>query len=114
MLPLFEIDCGDMCYDSHFLFDDRQSGEILSRITQDTNIVKALITQHLITFVTGLITIIGSIIFLLLIDWKMTVIMLISIPLSILFILPLGQKCTRLQMLRRMKWRIFLLTLVEC
>ncbi|UNT55995.1 MULTISPECIES: ABC transporter ATP-binding protein [Lysinibacillus] len=73
-------------------FDDRQSGEILSRITQDTNIVKALITQHLITFVTGIITIIGSIIFLLLIDWKMTVIMLISIPLSILFILPLGQK----------------------
>ncbi|MGE7949109.1 ABC transporter ATP-binding protein [Lysinibacillus sp. NPDC093688] len=73
-------------------FDEHQSGETMSRITQDTNIVKALITQHLITFVTGVISIIGSIIFLLLIDWKMTVIMLISVPLSILFILPLGQK----------------------
>ena len=73
-------------------FDEHQSGETMSRITQDTNIVKALITQHLITFVTGVISIIGSIIFLLLIDWKMTVIMLISVPLSMLFILPLGQK----------------------
>lgn len=73
-------------------FDAHQSGETMSRITQDTNIVKTLITQHLITFITGIISIIGSIIFLLFIDWKMTVIMLISVPLSILIILPLGQK----------------------
>ncbi|WP_332647671.1 ABC transporter ATP-binding protein [Lysinibacillus sp. 54212] len=73
-------------------FDEHQSGETMSRITQDTNIVKTLITQHLITFMTGIISIIGSIIFLLLIDWKMTVIMLISVPLSIVLILPLGQK----------------------
>lgn len=73
-------------------FDEQQSGETLSRITQDTNIIKTLITQHLITFLTGIISIIGSIIFLLLIDWKMTVIMLVSVPLSILVILPLGQK----------------------
>ncbi|MEO4053819.1 ABC transporter ATP-binding protein [Solibacillus sp. CAU 1738] len=73
-------------------FDAQQSGETMSRITQDTNIVKTLITQHLITFFTGIISIIGSIIFLLLIDWKMTVIMLISVPLSILIILPLGQR----------------------
>lgn len=73
-------------------FDEHQSGETMSRITQDTNIVKTLITQHLITFLTGILSIIGSVIFLLIIDWKMTVIMLISIPLAILFILPLGQK----------------------
>jgi len=77
-------------------FDEHQSGETMSRITQDTNIVKTLITQHLITFFTGIISIIGSIIFLLLIDWKMTVIMLISVPLSILLILPLGQKINKI------------------
>ncbi|MGN7399250.1 ABC transporter ATP-binding protein [Cytobacillus praedii] len=73
-------------------FDQHQSGETMSRVTQDTNIIKNLITQHLITFLTGLISIIGSIIILLLIDWKMTLIMIISVPISIAIIMPLGQK----------------------
>ncbi|WP_102273526.1 ABC transporter ATP-binding protein [Cytobacillus massiliigabonensis] len=73
-------------------FDQHQSGETMSRVTQDTNIVKNLITQHLITFLTGLISIIGSIIILLLIDWKMTLIMIISVPISVIIIMPLGQK----------------------
>lgn len=73
-------------------FDHHQSGETMSRVTQDTNIVKNLITQHLITFLTGIISIIGSIIFLLMIDWKMTLIMIISVPISVLLIFPLGQK----------------------
>ncbi|MEH7390143.1 ABC transporter ATP-binding protein [Bacillus sp. JJ1474] len=73
-------------------FDKHQSGDTMSRVTQDTNIVKNLITQHLITFLTGLISIIGAIAILLMIDWKMTLIMIISVPLSIGLIMPLGQK----------------------
>ncbi len=79
-------------------FDQHESGETMSRITQDTNIVKALITQHLVTFITGLISIIGAIIILLVIDWKMTLIMLISVPISVLIILPLGQKIYKISL----------------
>ncbi|WP_394185435.1 ABC transporter ATP-binding protein [Metabacillus halosaccharovorans] len=73
-------------------FDQHESGDSMSRITQDTNTIKTLITQHLITFISGLITIIGSIVILLIIDWKMTLIMLIAVPISITIIMPLGQK----------------------
>ncbi|UGB30936.1 ABC transporter ATP-binding protein [Metabacillus sp. B2-18] len=73
-------------------FDQHESGDTMSRITQDTNTIKTLITQHLITFITGLITIIGSIVILIIIDWKMTLIMLIAVPVSIAIIMPLGQK----------------------
>lgn len=73
-------------------FDQQESGDTMSRITQDTNTIKTLITQHLITFISGLITIIGSVIILLIIDWKMTLIMLIAVPISIAIIMPLGQK----------------------
>ncbi|MBS4189999.1 ABC transporter ATP-binding protein [Bacillus sp. FJAT-49705] len=73
-------------------FDKHQSGETMSRVTQDTNIVKTLITQHMITFLTGLISIIGAVAILLMIDWKMTLIMIISVPISIGLIMPLGQK----------------------
>ena len=73
-------------------FDEHESGETMSRITQDTNVVKELITQHLITFVTGLLSIIGSVVILFVIDWKMTLLMLIAVPLTVLTMLPLGSK----------------------
>ncbi|WP_407933937.1 ABC transporter ATP-binding protein [Aquibacillus rhizosphaerae] len=73
-------------------FDQHESGDTMSRITQDTNTIKTLITQHLITFIAGVITIIGSVVILLVIDWKMTLIMLIAVPVSIAIIMPLGQK----------------------
>lgn len=73
-------------------FDEHESGETMSRITQDTNVVKELITQHLISFVTGLLSIVGSVIILFVIDWKMTLLMLIAVPLTVLTMLPLGSK----------------------
>lgn len=80
-------------------FDQHESGDTMSRITQDTNTIKTLITQHLITFISGLITIIGSIVILLIIDWKMTLIMLIAVPISIAIIMPLGQKMYKISKL---------------
>ncbi|MFO1442306.1 ABC transporter ATP-binding protein [Bacillus sp. Bva_UNVM-123] len=79
-------------------FDKNQSGETMSRVTQDTNIVKNLITQHLITFITGLISIFGAVVILLLIDWKMTLIMIIAIPISVGLIMPLGQKMYKISL----------------
>lgn len=73
-------------------FDEHESGETMSRISQDTTTVKTMITQHLITFFTGIISIIGAVTILLIIDWRMTLIMITSVPLAILVIMPLGQK----------------------
>ncbi|RWZ59008.1 ABC transporter ATP-binding protein [Halobacillus fulvus] len=72
-------------------FDEHESGETMSRITQDTNTVKQLITNHLVSFLTGIISILGAVIILLTIDWRMTVIMLIAVPVSLLVIRPLGR-----------------------
>ncbi|MER2006985.1 MAG: ABC transporter ATP-binding protein [Psychrobacillus sp.] len=71
-------------------YDRHESGETMSRITQDTSTLKSLITDHLVNFVSGIITIIGSVIILFFIDWKMTLIMLISVPLSMAIMMPLG------------------------
>ena len=72
-------------------FDEHESGETMSRITQDTNTVKALITNHLVSFLTGIISIIGAVIILLTIDWRMTVIMLVAVPVAFLVVIPLGR-----------------------
>ena len=73
-------------------FDRNETGDTMSRITQDTSIVKELVTDQLVSFVTGLFSIIGAVGILLWIDWKMTVLMLVSVPLAIVAMLPLGAK----------------------
>ncbi|KIL73658.1 ABC transporter ATP-binding protein [Bacillus badius] len=77
-------------------FDQHESGETMSRLTQDTNTVKTLIVQHLVSFVTGIISIAGAVVILLFIDWKMTIVMLLAAPVSILIIMPLGRKMYRI------------------
>lgn len=79
-------------------FDRHQSGEIMSRITQDTSTVKDLVTQHFVTFISGLISVIGAIIVLLWLDWKMTLIMFLSVPLAIFVIMPLGNKMYKISL----------------
>ncbi|MFJ7854691.1 ABC transporter ATP-binding protein [Peribacillus frigoritolerans] len=73
-------------------FDDHASGETVSRMTNDTTVVKGLISEHLSNFVTGIISIVGSMIVLFVLDWKMTLLMFTAIPLSVLILMPLGKK----------------------
>lgn len=73
-------------------FDNNSTGEMISRMTNDTSIIMGLITNHITTLVTGLISIIGSIIVLFFLDWKMTIIMLGTITISLLTFIPLGKK----------------------
>lgn len=73
-------------------FDNHESGETMSRVSQDTNTVKTLITQHFVTFVSGVISIIGAVIILFIIDWKITLFMILAVPISAAILMPLGQK----------------------
>ncbi|MBE9908976.1 ABC transporter ATP-binding protein [Enterococcus casseliflavus] len=73
-------------------FDRSNSGEVMSRITNDTTVLKNFLVDHLIPFFTGLITIIGSYIILFVINWRIAVLFLCVLPLAFLIISPLGKK----------------------
>lgn len=73
-------------------YDAHRSGEMISRMTNDTAIVKDLITDHLTSFFTGIISMVGAVTILLFIDWKMTLIMLIAAPLTLAILFPLGRR----------------------
>ncbi|WP_318614897.1 ABC transporter ATP-binding protein [Sporosarcina sp. YIM B06819] len=77
-------------------FDKESSGETVSRVVNDTGIVKELITQHFPQFITGIISIIGAVIILLVMDWKMTLIMLISVPITVAIMVPLGTRMAKI------------------
>lgn len=76
-------------------FDEEESGELMSRILQDTGVIKSLITDHLITFFTSILTIVGAIAILIYIDWKMTLILLISVPVTLAIMFPIGRMMSK-------------------
>ncbi len=73
-------------------YDENQTGETVSRMTNDTAVVKGLISDHLANFLSGTISIIGSIVVLLLLDWKMALLMFIALPLAAVILMTLGRK----------------------
>jgi len=73
-------------------FDRSSSGETMSRVTNDTNVIKDFITGHVISFLSGIVSIIGGVVLLMTIDWKMTLFMLLSVPAALLILWPLGAK----------------------
>lgn len=76
-------------------YDETETGETMSRITQDTSVLKNLVTDHLVSFITGMVSVVGAVGILFYLDWKMTLIMLLIVPLTMLIILPLGRMMHR-------------------
>jgi len=77
-------------------YDNHQTGDTISRMTNDTGVVKSLISEHLSNFFTGVIAIIGSLATLFYLDWQMTLVILIAVPISFAILLPLGRQMYRI------------------
>ncbi|MEC0599163.1 multidrug resistance ABC transporter ATP-binding protein/permease BmrA [Bacillus spizizenii] len=73
-------------------FDTNASGETVSRVTNDTMVVKELITTHISGFITGIISVIGSLTILFIMNWKLTLLVLVVVPLAALILIPIGRK----------------------
>lgn len=79
-------------------FDNNRTGESVSRMTNDTGVIKTLISEHVAGFFSGIISVIGSIAVLLYLNWKMTLIMFIVIPLAALVLYPLGRRMYKISL----------------
>ncbi|SDY21420.1 ATP-binding cassette, subfamily B, AbcA/BmrA [Evansella caseinilytica] len=77
-------------------FDKNKSGETASRVVNDTGIVKDLISQHFPQFIGGIISIIGAVIILFIMDWKMTLLMFIAVPITVIVMVPLGARMSKI------------------
>ncbi|OHX48569.1 multidrug ABC transporter permease [Planococcus salinarum] len=77
-------------------FDQHPSGETVSRVVSDTGVVRNLITDHFPNFITGIVSIVGAVTILLILDWKMTLIMLLAVPVTVLIMFPLGRRMAKI------------------
>lgn len=63
-------------------FDTTTHGEVLSRITNDVDTVNQTLSQSLTQIITSLVTVVGVLVMMFSINWMMTLVALIIIPLS--------------------------------
>lgn len=73
-------------------FDENETGSIMSRIINDTMIIGEFVTNELLSVLSGGISIIGSLVLLFIVDYKMAGLLLILIPIVALIINPLNRK----------------------
>src|SRR5699024_3971300 len=73
-------------------FDGRSHGDILSRVTNDIDTIATTLQQSMTQFISSFVTLVGIIIMMLWISPLLTLIAVISIPLSIFVIRPLIKK----------------------
>ncbi|MCB0153185.1 MAG: ATP-binding cassette domain-containing protein [Anaerolineae bacterium] len=73
-------------------FADRRTGEIVSRVTNDVTTLQAAVTDDIVTLLQQSLTLIGGVIFLFYLDWRLTSIVIIGIPFVTVVIIFLGRK----------------------
>ena len=71
-------------------FNDENSSEIAGHLINDTNTIKEFITIEYISFFSGIITIVGTVIAIFSLDWKLSLMLIIVFPLMALVVVPLG------------------------
>ena len=67
-------------------FDTQTHGEVLSRVTNDVDVINTTLTQNLSMMISSVVMIIGVLIMMLSISWLMTLVALVILPISLLFI----------------------------
>ena len=76
-------------------YDTHDNGDIMSRMVNDMDNIAGTLQQSLIQIITSLLTLVGVFILMLTISWKLTIIALVTIPLSVLvvaFVAPTSQR----------------------
>ena len=64
-------------------FDGRTHGEVLSRAVNDVDNISSTLQQSVTQLITSAVTLVGVIVMMLSISWQLTVIVLLTVPLSI-------------------------------
>lgn len=66
-------------------FNDTQIGELISRISYDIDTINTSLSNDLLQIITGSITVIGSLWMMITLSWQLTLVFVITVPISIAF-----------------------------
>ncbi|BAK95501.1 ABC transporter ATP-binding protein/permease [Tetragenococcus halophilus] len=76
-------------------FDTHSNGDIMLRAVNDMDNVAGMLQQNLTQFVTSVVTFIGVLIMMLTISWQLTLVALVTVPLSLIVVTIIAPKSQR-------------------
>lgn len=77
-------------------YDERRTGEIMSRISTDTTLVQTVLTDNVLTAAQQVVTLVGVIAIILFTDWRLAAVALAAAPLLVVVGLVVGRRTRKL------------------
>jgi len=77
-------------------FDERRSGDLLSRLSADTTVVQDVLSDDLLTFFQNVITVVGVAVIILVLDWRLALLTMAVAPLVAGLGMIVGRRTRRL------------------
>lgn len=73
-------------------FNERRTGELVSRVTNDVSTVRSIVTSDLSTTVSQVLTFFGALVLILVTNWRLTLFMFLLIPAVMLIAILFGRR----------------------
>lgn len=73
-------------------YDQNQSGDIVSRITNDVDLISNMLSQVVMEIISSVITLVGSAIAMFIISWQLALVVLLFVPLMVVFTGAIGKR----------------------
>ncbi|HJT57525.1 MAG TPA: ABC transporter ATP-binding protein [Ktedonobacteraceae bacterium] len=73
-------------------FDHRRTGELMSRVTNDVTVLQTSLTNNVLPIVSQMVTLVGSVVIAILINWRISLVILVVGPLAGIVISILGRR----------------------
>jgi ATP-binding cassette, subfamily B, multidrug efflux pump len=70
-------------------YDSKTHGEILSRVTNDIDLISTTLQQSVAQIITAVVTLIGVTVMMFSINWLLTLVTIVTLPVSIVFLRPI-------------------------
>ena len=83
-------------------FDGRTHGELMSRVVNDLDSIASTLQQNLTQLLTSVLTLVGVIVMMLTISWLLTLVVVFTLPMSIVIVARIAQRSKRFFMQQQM------------
>jgi ATP-binding cassette subfamily B protein len=83
-------------------FDARTHGEIMSRVVNDLDSIGSTLQQNLTQLLTSVLTLIGVVVMMLTISWLLTIVVVLTLPLSIVIVARIAKRSQKFFMQQQM------------
>src|SRR5712692_1015290 len=72
-------------------FDSRRTGELMSRVTNDVTLLQGSLTNNILPIVSQIVTLVGSVLIAVLINWRITLVIVVVAPVAALISSRMGR-----------------------